>query len=107
MREEIFLAGSQVYDPIALLRRDDEILVVSQRFMILMSGGEPAWPHEPFRSLSDVGWSLRAHEWHVVTPEPSGRNVRAAKTLARLLAQAPAFRTGNVQLRAKRRHAPR
>jgi hypothetical protein len=91
---ETFFRGSQVYDPVALLRRDDEMLVVarvgmraSQRFMILTPRGEPAWPHEPLGSLSDVGWSLRAHAWHLVTPEPAGQNSRPAKTLARLLAE--------------------
>ncbi len=75
-----------------MLRRDDEILYVaqvgraaSQRFMILTAGGEPAWPHEPLGSLSDVGWALRAHEWHLVMPEPIRQNLRPAKTLARLL----------------------
>ena len=91
---EAFFHESQIYDPIALLRRGDEILYIarvgmkaSQRFMILTPTGEPAWPHEPLGSLSDVGWSLRAHEWHVVTPEPMGPNVRPAKTLARLLTE--------------------
>jgi hypothetical protein len=46
----------------------------SQRFMILTPTGEPAWP-------------LRAHEWHVVTPEPIGQNEWQAKTLARLLTE--------------------
>ncbi len=87
-----FLRGSQVYDPVALLRREGETVIVarvgmktSQRFMILTPAGQPAWPHEPLGSLSDVGWSLRAHAWHLVTPEPAGQNVRPAKTLARLL----------------------
>ncbi|GEO17217.1 hypothetical protein [Microvirga aerophila] len=91
---EPFFHGSFVYEPIAMLRRDDEILYVaqvgkaaSQRFMILTPSGEPAWPHEPLSSLSDVGWALRAHEWHVVTPEPVRQNVRPAKTLSRLLIQ--------------------
>ena len=46
---ETFFRGSQVFDPVALLRRDSEILVVarvgmktSQRFMILTPTGEPA-----------------------------------------------------------------
>ena len=89
---EAFLRGSQVYDPVALLRREGETVIVarvgmkaSRRFMILTPTGEPAWPHEPLGSLSDVGWSLRAHAWHLVTPEPAGQNVRPAKTLARLL----------------------
>ena len=94
MADETFVRESQVYDPVALLRRDAEILIVarvgkksSQRFMILTPRGEPAWPHEPFGSLSDVGWSLRAHDWHLVAPEPTGQNFRSAKTLARLLAE--------------------
>jgi hypothetical protein len=89
---EPYFHGSFVYEPIAMLRRDDEILYVaqvgkaaSQRFMILTPSGEPAWPHEPLSSLSDVGWALRAHEWHDVTPEPVGQNQRLAKTLDRLL----------------------
>lgn len=89
-----FFRGSQIYDPVALLRRGDEILYVarvgmktSQRFMILKSTGEPAWPHEPFGSLSDIAWALRAHDWHDVTPESVGQNERVAKTLARLLTE--------------------
>jgi hypothetical protein len=89
-----FLKGSQVYDPIALLRREGETLIVarigmkrSQRYMILTPGGEPAWPHEPLASLSDISWSLRAHEWHLVPPEPAGENASPAKTLAKLLTE--------------------
>jgi hypothetical protein len=89
---EAYFQGSQIYDPVALLRRDDELLYVarvgmkaSKRFMILTADGEPSWPHEPLGSLSDVGWALRAHEWHLVTPEPIGEHARLAKTLARLL----------------------
>lgn len=89
---EAFFHESQIYEPVALLRQGDEILYVarvgmaaSKRFMILTPTGEPAWPHEPLGSLSDVGWSLRAHEWHDVTPESVGQNGRLAKTLARLL----------------------
>ena len=89
---EAFFKGSQIYEPVALLRRDDEILYVarvgmkaSRQFMILTPTGEPAWPHEPLGSVSDVGWSLRAHEWHGITPESVGENERVAKTLARLL----------------------
>lgn len=89
---EAYFQGSQIYDPVALLRRDDELLYVarvgmkaSKRFMILTADGEPAWPHEPLGSLSDVGWALRAHEWHLVTPEHVGEHARPAKTLARLL----------------------
>ena len=91
---EAFFRGSQIYDPVALLRRDDEILYVahvgmkaSQRFMILTPTGEPAWPHEPLGSLSDIAWALRAHEWHAVKPEAVGPNERQARTLARLLAE--------------------
>jgi hypothetical protein len=69
---ETFFRGSQLYDPVARLRRDGEILIIarhgmktSQRFAILTPAGQPAWPHEPLGSLSDVGWSLRAHEWHL------------------------------------------
>ncbi|MBL0408052.1 hypothetical protein JKG68_29590 [Microvirga aerilata] len=91
---EAFFRGSQVYDPVALLRGDDEILYIarvgmkaSQRFMILTPTGEPAWPHEPLGSLSDAAWALQAHGWHAVTPEPIGPNERPAKTLARLLTE--------------------
>jgi len=91
---EPFLRGSQIYDPVALLRRDGETLIIarvgmktSQRFMILTPAGQPAWPHEPLGSLSDVGWSLRAHHWHAVTPEPAGSSMAPARTLARLLAE--------------------
>jgi hypothetical protein len=90
---EAFFQGSQIYDPVALLRRDNEILYVarvgmkaSQRIMILTPSGEPAWPHEPLSSLSDAAWAPRAHEWHLVTPEPIGHSTRQSKTLARLLA---------------------
>ena len=90
---ETFLRGSQVYDPVALLRREDETLIIarvgmkaSKRFMILTPLGDPAWPHEPFGSVSDVGWSLRAHQWHSVTCEPIGESPRLANALARLLA---------------------
>jgi hypothetical protein len=86
--------GSQVYEPVALFRRGDELLCVarvgmkaSQRFMILTPAGEPAWPHEPLNSLSDVAWALRAHQWHLVVPEPAGRETSPAKTLARLLSK--------------------
>jgi hypothetical protein len=91
---EAFFHGSQIYEPVALLRRGDEILYVarvgmkaSRQFMILTPTGEPAWPHEPLGSLSDVGWALRAHEWHDVPPEPVGQNERLARTLARLLSE--------------------
>ena len=91
---EAFFRGSQIYDPVTLLRRNDEALYIarvgmkaSRQFMILTPTGEPAWPHEPLSSLSDVAWALRAHEWHVVTPEPIGEDQRQAKTLARLLTE--------------------
>jgi hypothetical protein len=89
---EAFFRASQIYDPLAVLRRDDATLFVarvgmktSQRFMILTPTGDPAWPHEPLGSLSDIAWALRAHEWHASMPEPVGQNERQAKTLARLL----------------------
>ena len=89
---EAFFQGSQIYEPVALLRREDEFLYVarvgmkaSRQFMILTPTGEPAWPHEPLGSLSDTAWALRAHNWHDVTPEPVGQNGRVAKTLTRLL----------------------
>lgn len=91
---EAFFHGSQIYDPIALLRQGDEALYVarvgmkaSQRFMILLPSGELAWPHEPLGSLSDIGWSLRAHNWHIATTEPVGSAARPARTLARLLTE--------------------
>jgi hypothetical protein len=91
---ETFLSRSEVYEPVAVLRRGGEILIVaragmkaSQRFMILTPQGEPAWPHQPLGSLSDVAWALRAHDWHQVIPEPAGQNIRPAKTLARLLSE--------------------
>lgn len=91
---DAFFRGSQVYDPVALLRQGDEALYVarvgrkaSRQFMILTPTGEPAWPHEPLGSLSDVGWALRAHAWHLVAPEPLGESARQAKTLARLLTE--------------------
>jgi hypothetical protein len=44
-----FFRGSQVYDPVALLRRENETLIIarvgmkaSKRFMILTPLGEPA-----------------------------------------------------------------
>ena len=90
---ETFFCGSQVYDPVALLRREDETLIIarvrmkaSKRFMILTPLGDPAWPHEPFGSVSDVAWSLRAHQWHSVRPEPVGPSPRLTNALARRLA---------------------
>jgi hypothetical protein len=91
---EAFFRGSHIYDPVALLRRGDDVLYVarvgmkaSQRFMILTPTGEPAWPHEPLGSLSDIGWALRAHQWHDIKPEAVGQHERLAKTLARLLTE--------------------
>ncbi|MGO4388626.1 hypothetical protein AB4Y85_13920 [Microvirga sp. 2YAF29] len=91
---EAFFHGSRIYEPVARLRRDDEILYVarvgmkaSRQFMILMPTSEPAWPHEPLGSLSDVAWALRAHEWQGVLPEPAEQYERLAKTLARLLSE--------------------
>ena len=90
---ETFLVGSQIFDPVAVLRREGEVLIIARvgekstrRFMILTPAGEPAWPHEPFGSLSDVGWSLQANRWHQVSLEPAGSSPQPAKTLARLLA---------------------
>lgn len=89
-----FFRGSQIYDPVALLRQGEETLYVarvgrkaSRQFMILTPTGEPTWPHEPLGSLSDVAWALRAHAWHLVTPEPIGESTQQAKTLARLLSE--------------------
>ena len=89
---DAFFQGSQIYEPVTLLRRSAEILYVarvgmkaSRQFMILTPTGEPAWPHEPPSSLSDIGWALRAHEWHDVMLEHGGPNGRLTKTLARLL----------------------
>jgi hypothetical protein len=89
-----FFGPSRLYDPVAQLRRDDETLYVarvgmkaSKRFMILTPAGEPAWPHEPLASLSDVGWALRAHEWHLVPLEPIGENDRPVRMLARLMVE--------------------
>lgn len=91
---DAFFRGSQIYDPVALLRQGDETLYVarvgrkaSRQFMILTPTGEPAWPHEPLGSLSDVAWALRAHGWHLVAPEPAGENTQQAKMLARLLTE--------------------
>lgn len=90
---ETFLEQSSIYDPVAVLRRENETLIVarvgvkaSRRFMILTPAAQPAWPHEPFSSLSDVGWSLQANQWHLVPPEPAGSDPQPAKALARLLA---------------------
>jgi len=91
---DAFFHGSQIYDPVALLRQGDEALYVarvgrkaSRQFMVLTPAGEPAWPHEPLGSLSDVAWTLRAHAWHLLAPEPVGESTRQAKTLARLLTE--------------------
>ena len=89
---QALLAGSRLYEPVALLRRNGETLIIarvgmksSKRLMILTPEGAPAWPHEPLASLSDAAWALRAHQWHLVTPEPAGSNPSAARTLAKLL----------------------
>jgi hypothetical protein len=78
---DAFFQGSQIYDPVARLRQGDETLYVarvgmkaSRQFMILTPIGEPAWPHEPLASLSDVGWALRAHEWHLAPLEAIGQS---------------------------------
>lgn len=91
---DAFFRGSQIYDPVALLRQGQETLYVarvgrkaSRQFMILTPIGEPAWPHEPLGSLSDVAWAMRAHEWHLVAPEPIGENARQARTLARMFTE--------------------
>jgi len=89
-----FFRGSQVYDPVALLRQGDEALYVarvgmkaSRQFMVLTPTGESAWPHEPLGSLSDVAWALRAHGWHLVRPELLGQSTQQARTLTRLLTE--------------------
>ncbi len=89
---DVFFRASQIYDPVALLRQDGDTVYIarvgtkaSRQFMILIPTGEPAWPHEPLGSLSDVAWALRAHAWHLAAPEPMGESDRQAKTLARLL----------------------
>ena len=91
---DAFFRGSEIYDPVALLRQGDETVYVarvgrkaSRQFMILTETGEPAWPHEPLGSLSDVAWALRAHEWHLVAPEPMGESTQQARMLARLLTE--------------------
>jgi hypothetical protein len=90
--EEPFFRGSQVYEPVARLRLGDDLLYVarvgmkaSKRLMVLTSSGEPAWPHEPFASLSDAAWSLRAHQWHDAFLEAVGPDPGPARTLTRLL----------------------
>ena len=92
--EEPFFRGSQVYEPVARLRLGEDLLYVarigkkaSKRMMILTPSGEPAWPHEPFASLSDAAWSLRAHQWHLAVPEAVGPDLRPARTLTRLLTE--------------------
>lgn len=91
--DEPFFRGSQIYEPVARLRLGEDLLYVarvgmeaSKRLMVLAPSGEPAWPHEPFASLSDVAWSLRAHQWHPATVDAVG-NAGPARTLARLLAE--------------------
>lgn len=89
-----FFRGSQIYEPVVRLRLGDNVLYVSRvgmktskRMMILTPSGEPAWPHEPFASLSDTAWSLRAHQWHQATSEAVGSDPGPARTLSRLLAE--------------------
>ena len=91
---DAFFRGSLIYDPVALLRQDEETVYVarvgrkgSRQFMILTATGEPAWPHEPLGSLSDVAWALRAHEWHLVAPESMSESNQQARMLARLLTE--------------------
>jgi hypothetical protein len=92
--DEPFFRGSQVYEAVARLRLGEDLLYVvrvgmeaSKRLMILTASGEPAWPHEPFASLSDVAWSLRAHQRHAAVVEEVGSNPGPARTLTRLLAE--------------------
>lgn len=92
--DEPLFRGSQVYEAVARLRIGEELLYVarvgmaaSKRLLILTPAGEPAWPHEPFASLSDVAWSLRAHQWHTALVEEVGSNAGPARTLTRLLAE--------------------
>ncbi len=91
---DVFLRGSQLYEPLAVMRRDLEIVIVarvgmkaSRRFVILTPEAEPAWPHEPLNSLSDVAWALQAHGWQSVVPQAAGPGDRSARSLARLLAE--------------------
>jgi hypothetical protein len=91
---DTFFRGSQIYDPVALFHLGEETLYVarvgrkaSRQFMILTPTGDPAWPHEPLGSLSDVAWALRAHEWHLAEPEPMGESTQQARMLARLLTE--------------------
>lgn len=94
MSGDRFFQASSIYEPVALLRRGEDVVYVarvgmkaSKRLMVLTPSGEPAWLHEPFASLSDVAWSLRAHQWHLVTPESVGPDPRPARTLTRLLTE--------------------
>ncbi len=91
---EPFFRGSQIYEPVVRLRLAEDLIFVvrvgmktSKRLMILAASGEPAWSHEPFASLSDVAWSLRAHWWHPALIEAVGSNAGPARTLTRLLAE--------------------
>jgi hypothetical protein len=92
--EEPFFRGSQVYEPVARLQLGEDLLYVcrigmkaSKRFMVVQPSGEPAWPHEPFASLSDAAWSLCAHGWHPALCEAVGPDPGPARTLTRLLAE--------------------
>jgi len=79
-----------VYDPVATLQQDDEVLYVarvgmnaSRQFMILTA--EARLHGRVNRFLSDVAWSARAHRWHLAEPELAGEDARPARTLVRLL----------------------
>jgi hypothetical protein len=91
---DAFFRASQVYDPVALLREDEDTVYIacvgrkeSRQFRILTPTGEPAWPHEPIGSLSDVAWVLRAYAWHLGAPEPMGESVQQARTSTLLLSE--------------------
>ncbi len=92
--DEPIFRGSQANEAVARLRLGEDLLYVarvgmeaSKRLMILAPSGEPAWPHEPFTSLSDVAWSLRAHQWHTALVDGVGSSAGPARTLTRLLAE--------------------
>src|SRR5215204_5898056 len=89
---DALVQASRNYDPVAVIRGPEGILVVvqvgmrnSKRFMVLNEDAQPAWNHEPLNSLSDVAWALLAHQWHTAAVEGTGTNQSGAKTLARLL----------------------
>ena len=92
--DEPFFRESQVYEAVVRLRLGEDVLYVarvgmeaSKRLMILAPSGNPAWPHEAFASLSDVAWSLCAHQWHPVVIDGAGSIAGPARTLTRLLAE--------------------